>query len=60
MLQNMLFDSVRLFRNQYIGIAMIVLPIFISIEILDAFYSNYILSAYSGEREHPFRFMVNT
>jgi hypothetical protein len=43
MLQIMLFDSVRLFRNQYIGIAMIVLPIFIPIEIFDSFYSNYII-----------------
>lgn len=43
MLQNLLFDSVRLFRTHYIAIAMIVLPIFIPVEIFDAIYSSYIL-----------------
>ena len=48
MLQNLLLDSVRFFREHYIPIAMIVLPIFIPIEILDAIYSNYILKEDSG------------
>ena len=43
MLQNYLADSIRLFKNHYFGIAMIILPIFIPIEIFDAYYSKYVL-----------------
>lgn len=48
MLQSLLLDSVRFFRKHYIPIAMIVLPIFIPLEILDAVYSNYVLKEDSG------------
>lgn len=48
MLQNLLSDSLRLFRNHYIPIALIVLPIVVPIEILDVIYSNYILDDESG------------
>ena len=48
MLRGLLLDSLTLFKNRYIGIAMVILPIYVPVELWGAVVSNFILSEESG------------
>jgi len=43
-MQNLLLDSWNFFRNHYVAIGLIVLPLFVPVAIIEALYSHYVIT----------------